>query len=587
MFDYVRFRYRRMVRRFRRDLRLLERWAINYVDRHIWGKWHQFGVVRRFLLTWFGVLAITVIGVVQQTGGLQRAEQIAVPALGGTYSEAAVGRVQTLNPVLPESELSGDINRLIFSGLTRYNANRTLVADLAERWEVSPDGRVYTFYLRKNVKWQDGVPFTSADVAFTLTAIQTPDSRSPLASSWQGVTVETRGDYTVVFTLPQPLASFLDSTTIGIVPRHLLESIDPSQLREASFNQQPIGTGPFQLKTFAPSAHEIALTANPHYYGGRPNIADFIFRFYDTPEAAMTAYAQHQVTSPGRVLPTEASRRGQLVGLSDYDLTLPEETVLFFQTTDDVLKDKDLRGVLSRSLQRGAIASQATAGQGVVVSQPLLPGQLGYTPKYGLTSLSPEAAAAALDGLGWTQSRAGAVRQKAGQPLKLQLVTLSGGELELAAKEIRRQWAKLGIQVELKTVDATDLQQTYMRPRNFQLLLFGINLGADPDVYPFWHSSQAKDPGVNLSSYASADADKALEAARVKTDPVVRAGKYDSFLKAWNADAPAAILYETAYQYAVSEDVAGITASRLVTPADRFYNVEHWTVRRTWADLLP
>ncbi|HEY2003972.1 MAG TPA: ABC transporter substrate-binding protein [Candidatus Saccharimonadia bacterium] len=569
MFNYFRFRWRRAVRRARRNTRIWRQWSRNYIDRHIWGKWHQVRVVRRFLLLWWALAAVAFVGLLQQMGALDRLYTTAVGFPGGTYTEAAVGTVQTLNPLLPESATADDINRLVFSGLTRYNSRRQHVPDLATSWDVSPDGKTYTFHLRHGVKWHDGVPFTSADVAFTLTAIQNPDSRSPLASSWQGVTCDTPDNYTVVMKLPQPLDSFLDSTTVGIVPRHLLENVEPSQLREADFNQNPVGTGPFKLKTFAPSAKEIELTANPNYYFGKPKLDEFMFKFYDTPAQTLTAYAARQVTSPGRIEPEVASQARSAVGLTEYTFTLPEETTLFFATGDSTLKDKTLRLILSRSIDRGEVMQQASAGQGVAVTQPILPGQTGYTNQYYPGPLSSADAKKALVAAGY----------KPGQ-LHLRLVTLAGSPLELAAKDIQHQWSALGINLSITAVDQNELQQTYMRPRNFQMLLYGVNLGSDPDVYSFWHSSQAKDPGVNLSGYSSLDADSALESGRVKSDPLVRQGKYEEFLKAWDADAPAAVLYESAYVYAASSDVSGIMAHRLVAPADRFYGVERWTVRR-------
>jgi peptide/nickel transport system substrate-binding protein len=118
------------------------------------------------------------------------------------------------------------------------------------------------------------------------------------------------------------------------------------------------------------------------------------------------------------------------------------------------------------------------------------------------------------------------------------------------------------------------------------MLLYGVNIGPDPDVYSYWHTSQAKDPGVNLSGYSSNDADRALEAGRIKTDEQVRQGKYDAFLAAWNPDAPAAVLYQSAYVYAARDEVAGIrNAMRLVVPGDRFYGVEKWTVRQRFVPM--
>ena len=579
MFTYLRFRYRRSLRRLRRTTHIVKNSVQKYIDRHIWGKWHQFRVVRKFIILWCLIIAVGFIGLYQQLRALNRSSQIAVALPGGAYIEAAVGTVQNLNPVLPESATATDINRLVFSGLTRYNSRRQLVPDLAT-WDVSNDGKAYTFHLRRGVKWHDGVPFSSADVAFTLAAIQNPDSRSPLASSWEGVKVEAKDNWTVVFTLPQPLSSFLDSTTVGIVPRHLLESVEPSQLREANFNQHPIGTGPFQIKTFAPSAKIIELQANRNYFLGRPLLDEFNFKFFDHPADTLKAYAQRQVTSPGRIFPDTASSALRQAGLVEYDLTLPEAQTLFFATGEARLKDVGLRQILSRSLDRRQIIDRATSGQGVALTQPLLPGQIGYSTKYAAAPFDPDAARAALTAAGWVQDQPGAIRSKAGQLLDLKLVTVGGGELERTAIEIKRQWAQLNIAVQVITVTREQLQQSYMRPRNFEMLLYGVNLGSDPDVYSFWHSSQAADPGVNLSAYKSADADKALEAGRIKTDPLVRLGKYDAFLKAWNTDAPAAMLYQSGYIYATRDSVTGLAAHRLVIPADRFYGVERWTVRQ-------
>lgn len=577
MFNYLRFRYRRVLRRVKRSARIAEQSVVRYVDAHIWGKWHQVRHVRRFLIMWGLIAVIGGLGVLRQLGDLGKLSLVSVPQAGGSYTEAAVGQVQNLNPILPETAAAADVNRLIYSGLTRYNSRRQIVPDLAT-WEVSTDGRAYTFHLRKGVVWHDGVPFTSADVAFTLAAIQNPDSRSPLASSWEGVKIDVKDDYTVVYQLPQALASFLDSTTVGIVPRHLLESVEPSQLREATFNQHPVGTGPFMIKTFVPDAKLIELTANPKYHLGKPKLDQFNFKLYDSPGETIEAYAQRQVTSPGRLYPESLNSAAKESTLEQYELTLPEAQVLFFANADPVLSDKSLRQILSRSIERTRVVDAATGGQGFAITQPLLPGQLGYSTKYAQTHLDTGAAKLALDEAGWVEQGSGP-RMKGGAKLSFKLVTLSGGELERAANEIKNQWKPLGIELSVVTTDREQLQQTYMRPRNFQMLLYGLNLGADPDVYSFWHSSQAADPGINLSAYKSTDTDRALEAGRIKSDPLVRLGKYDAFLKAWNADAPAAVLYESGYTYATRNSTAGIVAHRLVVPADRFYGVENWTVR--------
>ncbi len=584
MLDYLRFRYRRQARRVRRDIRVWRRWSANYIDRHIWGKWHQLGTNRRFLLAWGAIFVVAFVGLLGQYTSLLHYNRIIFAANGGSYTEASMGDLQSLNPILPGSNIEMSANRLIFSGLTQYNADRKLVGDLAASWEVSTDGKVYTFRLRKNVKWQDGVPFSATDVAFTLAAIQNPDSRSPLASSWQGVKVDTKGDDIVTFTLPSPLDSFMDSTTLGIVPRHILESVEPSQLSEAAFNKNPVGTGPFQIKTFSSATSEVTLSAYPGYYNGKPRLDEFILRSYPDSTAALNAFASQQVTSPGRIMPEIAAKAAKTNHLTIVDMTLPSETSIFFQNTSPIFSDKNLRLILSRAISRSAVLLAATNGEGVAVGQPLIPGQLGYTNKFAPGQLSPEASRKALDDAGWKVPAGKSIREKDGKQLSFELVTVNAPEYERAAKEASRQWAQVGVETKVKTVDLNALQQSYMRPRNFQALLFGMNLGADPDVYSYWHSSQVKDPGVNLSSYASAEADKALESGRIKTDSLVRQGKYATFLKIWDADAPAVILYQTGYDYGTRDTVRGITAKRLVTPTDRYFAVEKWTVRSRWSN---
>ncbi len=534
--------------------------------------------MRRFLLIWAGIVIVAAIALAVQISALENKGRTPAPLPGGAYSEAAIGSVQVVNPLLPDSA-SSDVDRLIFSGLTRYDAQGHLAADLATKWDVSTDGKTYTFHLRKGVKWHDGVPFTATDVAFTIAAIQNPDSRSPLASSWQGVKVEAKGDYTVIFTIPTPLASFANSTTLGIVPRHILEGVEPSQLREADFNQNPVGTGPFMMKSFAPAAKEITLTANPQYYLGKPQLDEFTFRYYPTSTEALLAYERREVVSPGRLDPAQQGEAAHDNTLAFHNFSLPEETTLFFQTADPTLNDAGLRKILSQSIDRQALLNEAQGGEGRVVTQPLLPGQLGYTSKYALPSLKRDETSKALDAAGWKADPKTGVRQNGAKKLQFKLVTLKGSELEKAARALQGQWEGIGVKLNIITVNQDELQQTYMRPRNFQMLLYGVNLGADSDIYAYWHSTQAKDPGVNLSGYASGDADKALEAGRIITDARVRLGKYDSFLKAWNNDAPAAVLYQTVFHYGAAKNVQGITAQRLITPADRFFDVQMWTVR--------
>lgn len=549
-----------------------------YLRRHVWGKWRQLGIIRRLVIVWWGVLLLSTAGLWGQIQALQPYYTTKGAISGGQYIEGEVGTLKQINPVLPENSLSADVSKLIFSGLIQIGPNREVEPDLASSWSVSPDGKSYTFNLRHNAHWHDGVPFTARDVLFTLAAIQNPDTRSPLASSWVGVKAEARDDYTIVLTLPNAYSPFIYSATIGVLPSHILETSDPGTLRVADFNQHPIGTGPFKLKSFSPSAGEIELTANSDYHLGKPKIDNFSFRYFSNYNQLIDAYAKRQVSSISRWLPNEPASRQHLANLRQYQFGLADQTDLFLRTTAPLLGDKLVRAALSKAIDRSLVIENAIGGNAVPISQPIMPGQLGYIRSKSGTQTDLAAAEQLLTTSGWITGPDG-IRHKGDQVLRLKLLTSEVNNYPKVAEAVKKQWSKVGVAVDITVTDLANLEQTYIKPRNFDVLLYGINIGADPDVYAYWHSSQVSDPGINLSQYASGVADKALESGRIATDLDVRTGKYHTFLQAWNEDVPAIVLYQPQYIYAATAEVMGISAHRLVEPSDRFYGVENWTAR--------
>lgn len=574
MFAYIKFRVQRQLRRFRRDLRLWRIWTINYFDRHIWGKWRRLGTIRRFVVIWWSVLFIGFIGLWYQLGSLGSAYLMTGPRAGGIYSEGMVGTIKTINPILPEGEVSSDVSSLIFSGLTRINAKGNIEGDLANNWEISADGKTYTFHLRSGVKWHDGSPFTAQDVLFTLGLIQNPDTRSPLASSWQGVRAEAPNAATIRFVLPNPFAPFVYSTTFGILPKHLLSNLEPSSLRVADFNQQPIGTGPFKFTRMSSDQKEIDLAPNAHYYHGAPMLEQFEFRLFDSQQQVIQAYAKHQINAFGRAKPDDITGLGQA---TIHEMTQLDEVGLFMRVNNKALTATSVRQGIAAAIDRPKIIRLLGQEASVSVSLPILPGELGYSSKNQPPSFNTQAARSYLDASGWTADSHGQ-RQQDGHPLRLKMVTATSGNYPKVAETIKSDLERVGIAVDLAMVDTADLQQSYIRPRNYDLLLYGISIGPDPDVYAYWHSSQANDPGLNLSEYNSATADKALEAARLTSDNSIRAARYEKFLSVWTTDVPAEMLYMPSYLYVTPPGVKGITAHRLVSPSDRFYGVEHWTI---------
>lgn len=578
MITYLRFRVQRNFRRYQRMGRKFWRQLTHFMHFGLTGKWRQLVMIRRFVLVWWGIVLISGAGLLWQVRSINGMGLVLRPEAGGSYTEALVGNVKSLNPVLPEGSASADINHLVYSGLTQFDTKGSLQPDLATKWEVSADGKKYTFHLRHNVMWHDDVPFTSQDVVFTLAAIQNPDTRSPLASSWQGVTVTAPDDYTVVFSLPKAYTPFLNATTVGLLPRHMLENTDPSHLRVAEFNQHPIGTGPYKLERFDPIAGEVRLSVNKRYYRGEPHINEINFRLYPDPEKALEAYGHRQVQGVSRVIPSDVKEARSTGTLKLHEVAVPDEVAAFFKMSSPVLQDKAVRQALVQGTDRQTIIDRQLDGMATSLSGPLFNAHLNLRGSPHQASYDLAAANDRLQKAGWKRG-VGGVRSKDGRKLRLKLVTQSNTQYGAVAKELQQQWGKLGAQISITEVDATTLQQSHIRPRNYDILLYGINVGADPDVYAFWDSSQVKDPGLNLSDYRSPAADKALETGRTVTDPELRAAKYRAFVQAWVADTPAVMLYSPSYIYATDNQLHGVHIKRLINPSDRFSGVENWSVK--------
>lgn len=578
MLTYLKFRWQRVFRKFARNTRGGFKNLLIYSRYNVWGKWRQFAMIRRFALIWVALVVVCGFGLIVQTRHLVAQGSVLRPLAGGQYTEAVVGQVKTVNPILPDNSASADAVKLVFSGLTKFTAGGELEGDLATDWKVSEDGKAYTFHLRHNVVWHDGVPFTSQDVLFTLAAIQNPDTRSPLALSWQGVKVDAPDDFTVVFSLPKPYTPFINTTTVGILPRHLLENTEPRMMRVATFNQRPVGTGPFKLSRLDVEAGELVFTRNDSYFNGKPLLDQVTLRTFSTGDQAYQAYSRRQVQGVSRLRPNQLEDAQKTGTMKIYEAGVPDQVGVFFHTTSGVTADKTVRAALAQATDRRAIIDKQFNGLANGLSGPLNTSGLNLAGIPHQANFNQIAARQTLEAGGWKLNREG-VRVKDGKLLEIKMVTQSDTAYGEVAKQVAQQWKAVGAKVDVQEVDATSLQQSYIRPRHYDAILYGINVGSDPDVYAYWHSSQASDPGLNLSSYASSVADKALEGGRTLRDTATRSAKYKAFVQTWVSDNPAVMLYAPTYLYGVDDTVHGISIGRLVTPSDRLDGIEHWAVK--------
>ncbi len=163
--------------------------------------------------------------------------------------------------------------------------------------------------------------------------------------------------------------------------------------------------------------------------------------------------------------------------------------------------------------------------------------------------------------------------------LSFSLITVTDPILEKVAALLKSQWESMGAEIEITALPISQLEQEIIKPRNYEMLLFGEVLGQIPDPFPFWHSSQLKDPGLNLAKYENQKADKLLEAARTTLDEEERTKKYQEFQDILIEDAPCVFLYSPDYVYFVSKEIKGINAKMIVDPSRRLSNIENWYIR--------
>ena len=515
-----------------------------------------------------------------------RLDQKIAPTEGGTLREGIVGTFTGTNPLYATTIVDGSIARLLFSSLLTHDKNGSLVSDLAEKWESDDKGQVYKFTLKKNVRWHDNVPLTSKDVIFTYKTIQNADAKSPLFASWLGVDVVAPDDYTVMFTLPSPLAAFPYSLTKGIVPKHILESTPVTQLRSVPFNTvQPIGSGPFKWgsvevlgDTRETRTEQIALRKNPKYHYGAPKIDQYVLKTFRDESIMQKAFELRELTA----IVTDkqiSSSAAQDANIQSYNIPLLGEVMIFFNTNREVLKDVRVRSALASSTDQTGLLR--TLGYPVVsTNSPLLKSQVGYDPKIVQRTFSSAEADKLFAEAGWTKNENG-ILSKDKTKLTLKLKTQNSSDYVTIAQSLQKQWATRGVETEVKFSAEEDMQSDVLANHDYDVLLYGITLGRDPDVFAYWHSSQIDvrlKSRLNFSEYNSLIADKALEAGRTRTDPAVRAVKYKPFLTAWRDDVPAISLYEPRFLYITRSELAGFNAAQLLSPVDRLNGIINWTV---------
>ena len=549
--------------------------------------WHQWKELPRFLNVKEKKVSTAALALLLISGGMLTvrfwlSHETVIPAIGGSYTEGAIGTPQYINPLYATgSDVDADLTRLMYSGLMRYDGNHGLVPDLAENFTVSEDQKTYTFTLRNNAQWHDGERITSNDVLFTVNAIQNPEYHSPLAVSFGGSIIEAPNEHTVIFTLSEPFAPFLAALTVGILPAHLWEEIPPQSALLAQFNIKPVGSGPFEfsklIKDNKGTLRSYTVSRNNHFYRGTVYIEEITLKFYNDLRELTEAVRNRNIEGASVLSAQDAQSFAQDGVIILGSPRLSQFTAAFFnQKQSTVLADSDVRNALIIATDRTMVAQTSVGTHATPIISPILPGMPGYDAGSIIPQGDTEAAKVLLESKGWVLADSAAIRTKSGATLSFSITTLDSPDLIAAANELQREWSAIGAEVRIDVVDQGTLQNDVIKNHTFDVLLAGERYGTYPDLYPFWHSSQITYPGLNLGNFVNRKVDEAIEIARTNSDSAKAAEAAQLLTKAFLEEQPALMLYQPQYLYALSPKLQGTHVTNVTTPSDRFSNVEEW-----------
>lgn len=497
---------------------------------------------------------------------------------GGNYTEATIGEVNSLNPLFAATSSERILSRLMFATLTTIDYSGHPGIGLAASVLPSEGGRVWTVKLRDGLQWSDGYPITNEDVIFTLDLIKNPAVDSVYDANLANVKVTENENGEIVFTLPSTYVDFMSALNIPIVPKHELEDSDPKTLIEDTFSNSPVTSGAFSfnaLQSTSVSNEKVYyLSSNPYYYKGKSLLNSFAVHTYGDKDAVINALNAGAVTATAELSDADKSKvvSGQF---QQKDSSINSGAYIFFNLSSPVMKNLELRAAIRQGIDIEKI--REVAADTTALDYPILESQIKLSGYPELPARDTEAAITKISEL------------SGGEPINIELATTNAGYLPEVANAIASELENLGLKVNVSVYEENqDFINNVVAKRSYDILVYEVELGADPDPLAYYHSSQASGGGLNLSNYRNALVDDLLLGARDTLDEVLRAKKYETFLGYWVNDVPAIGLYRANLTYFYNRNVRTYGNDvRLVTTLDRFVDITDWATAKTSKDKTP
>jgi peptide/nickel transport system substrate-binding protein len=509
-----------------------------------------------------------------------------LPSSGGAITEGIVGTPRFVNPVLSINRADHDMVALIYSGLLKLGEDGELVPDLAESLTLSEDGKTYNVKLRSGARFHNGLEVKARDVVFTIGLIQNPELKSPLRGNWDGVVAEEINDYELTITLPEAHAPFKENLLVGILPRELWDELPIEQIPFSQNNTEPVGSGPYQIKEVVRNKSGLINGYILEAFSGSqstPNITTLTFVFYQNEEELLQALQKKEITST----PSLSSEYFSQVDTETYNIIstpLPRTFGIYFnQNKSAALRDKSVREALSTAIDRGALVERVLFGYGIETYSPVPPGFLTTdTPKVEEQIDRLEKAQSILRDGGWQKNEAGTWEKEIDKnkvTLSVGISTANTPLFDGTATAVAEVWKSIGVDVHVSQFEQTDLVQSVIRPRDFEALLYGADIGRQVDLYPFWHSSQKNDPGLNIPQYTNIEVDALLSKLRTTDDADKKREMVTLVERMIEDDLPTIFLFVPTFGYVLDKEVQGVSFAKLSRQSERFANVSKWHIK--------
>ncbi|MFM2381725.1 MAG: hypothetical protein RLZZ76_492 [Candidatus Parcubacteria bacterium] len=512
-----------------------------------------------------------------------------LPTKGGSIVEGIVGTPRFVNPVLAINRADHDMVALIYSGLLKLDEQGALVPDLAESITLSENGKTYSIKMRGDAQFHNGLPVKARDVVFTIGLIQNPELKSPLRGAWDGVTVEEVSDQELTITLPEAHAPFSENLLVGILPRELWDELPIEQIPFSQNNTEPVGSGPYVVEKVLRNKSGLIEGYTLHAFDGAqntPNITTLTFAFYQNEDDVLAALANKEITST----PSLSAQNLSQVDTTTYNIIstpLPRTFGIYFNQNKSVaLRDKSARQALNTAIDRRALVQSILFGYGKETYSPVPPGFLAETtPQTEEERMDRlEKAQSILRDGGWQKNESGTWEKEIDKnkvTLSVSLATANTPLFDQTATAVADVWKSIGVEVHVSQFEQTDLVQSVIRPRDFEALLYGGDIGRQVDLYPFWHSSQKNDPGLNIAQYTNIEVDALLSKLRISQKPEEKQELVTLVERILADDVPTIFLFVPTFTYVLDTQVQGVTFAKLSRQSERFANVSKWHIKST------